>query len=653
MLRARLIAGVPGRPDRLAHRPHRGPLPRLRARALRGRPRRAAAAQEGEARRERRQPRRVERLAPQHRHLRQQGRAGRRRERRRHQEDRQEQEARPLRRAPGRLRQPLHLRAPRLGLAASTRCPKADADPVARPQRPGARRATRRPEADRARLGRPPARLVRHRQGRRPAAATCRPPRPRPRCRSSSACSRIPTWPGSREAGGLEQLLDSEARRNGKFETFKAYFSRPFGLDPRRSRLRPLRKGSHVIGGTILGRVGSTVPGKAAAPRLRDPPGRPRRAEHRPEADPRRLEAARGHRDLPRLRPQRALRRRRRRHVDRPDPAAAEAAAREARALRPAHRHLPGRPRRHPLRPDRPPRAGDARVPGRVRPAARPSAASSPATASTPRSGNVSEHSSGNAVDISTINGIPILGHQEPGGITEQTVQPPDAAAGHDVRRTRSSRCSTSAANTLALADHADHIHVGFHPLFGDNKKLGKQALAVLKPGQWSDLISRLGEIENPVVPTKPSKYALPAQPEALQPGPRRRVGPRAPKARSASSSSSSASSSGRPTAATWCRPVRRRAGGERAGAEDARRARAAASLARRRPRRGAWSRPSRRPCPRPARRSSGRRPSRAPRRRRGWLARRRPRRRSSTARRRACSTARSTPIVSRPPTRT
>ena len=34
-----------GRRDRLAHRPHRGPLPRLRTRALRGRHRRAAAAQ--------------------------------------------------------------------------------------------------------------------------------------------------------------------------------------------------------------------------------------------------------------------------------------------------------------------------------------------------------------------------------------------------------------------------------------------------------------------------------------------------------------------------------------------------------------------------------------------------------------------------------
>jgi hypothetical protein len=65
---------------------------------------------------------------------------------------------------------------------------------------------------------------------------------------------------------------------------------------------------------------------------------------------------------------------------------------------------------------------------------------------------------------------------------------------------------------TFAMADHNDHIHVGFQPMFGANRKLGKQALAVLAPDQWSNLISRLREIKNPVVPTKPSKYALPVK---------------------------------------------------------------------------------------------------------------------------------------------
>jgi hypothetical protein len=65
------------------------------------------------------------------------------------------------------------------------------------------------------------------------------------------------------------------------------------------------------------------------------------------------------------------------------------------------------------------------------------------------------------------------------------------------------------ADNTLALPDHADHIHIGFRPLFGTNAKLGMQALAVLKPGQWNNLLKRLSKIDNPVVPTKVSKYAI------------------------------------------------------------------------------------------------------------------------------------------------
>ncbi len=55
-------------------------------------------------------------------------------------------------------------------------------------------------------------------------------------------------------------------------------------------------------------------------------------------------------------------------------------------------------------------------------------------------SGNVSQHSSGNAVDIAQINGIPVLGNQGRGSITEALVQRPAAAPGHDDAATRSSR---------------------------------------------------------------------------------------------------------------------------------------------------------------------------------------------------------------------
>ncbi|MEA2375266.1 MAG: hypothetical protein QOD53_1729, partial [Thermoleophilaceae bacterium] len=127
-------------------------------------------------------------------------------------------------------------------------------------------------------------------------------------------------------------------------------------------------------------------------------------------------------------------------------------------------------------------------------------------------SGNVSEHSSGNAVDISAINGTPILGHQDKGGITEQTVRRLMALQG-TTRPHQIISLLDLGANTMSLPDHANHIHVGFQPLFGTNAKLGKQALTVLKPGQWSDLIARLKALDNPIVPTKVSKFAIPVNP--------------------------------------------------------------------------------------------------------------------------------------------
>src|SRR3954467_3032830 len=125
-------------------------------------------------------------------------------------------------------------------------------------------------------------------------------------------------------------------------------------------------------------------------------------------------------------------------------------------------------------------------------------------------SGNVSEHSSGNAVDIAAINGIPILGHQGAGSITELVIQRLLTLQGtmkpHQII---SLMTFEGADNTLALPDHADHIHVGFRPLYGSNTKLGRQLESVLKPNQWIKLIDRIGKIDNPTVLTKPSKYAV------------------------------------------------------------------------------------------------------------------------------------------------
>jgi len=128
-------------------------------------------------------------------------------------------------------------------------------------------------------------------------------------------------------------------------------------------------------------------------------------------------------------------------------------------------------------------------------------------------SGNVSEHSSGSAVDIAAINGTPIVGHQGEGSITDTTIRKLLALQGtmkpHQII---SLMTYPNADNTLALADHYDHIHVGFAPEYDANSKSAKELNSVLKPGQWSKLIERLGSIDNPTVSAKPSKYSLDAR---------------------------------------------------------------------------------------------------------------------------------------------
>src|SRR5215218_6308793 len=131
-------------------------------------------------------------------------------------------------------------------------------------------------------------------------------------------------------------------------------------------------------------------------------------------------------------------------------------------------------------------------------------------------SGNVSEHSTGTAVDIAAINGVPIMGHQGQGSITELAIQRLLTLQGtmkpHQIISLMEFQ---GVDNTVALADHADHIHIGFRPLYGANATTAKQVDAVLKPEQWIKLIDRFDEIDNPTVAREPSKYAVEADERA------------------------------------------------------------------------------------------------------------------------------------------
>ena len=168
LMRARVIGGLPVGPRRLAHRPDPGPLPRRRQGRLR--PGAQAHPPPRAGRRERRLRGGVRRAAPRHPDLRPLGRPGGRRQRRPRRPRRPLQAARALRRAPGRLRQHVHLREARRGLLHLSRAARAPHLAARDPPR------ARPPEPDRPPPAPPPGRPARTsaKAARRPAAA---PPR--------------------------------------------------------------------------------------------------------------------------------------------------------------------------------------------------------------------------------------------------------------------------------------------------------------------------------------------------------------------------------------------------------------------------------------------------------------------------------------------
>ena len=82
------------------------------------------------------------------------------------------------------------------------------------------------------------------------------------------------------------------------------------------------------------------------------------------------------------------------------------------------------------------------------------------------KSGNISQHSVGAAVDIGAINGVSMTGGQGPGSLGEQAVKAL-ATLGGIMRPDQiiSLIEMPNVDNTIAMGDHADHLHIGFRPL--------------------------------------------------------------------------------------------------------------------------------------------------------------------------------------------
>jgi hypothetical protein len=317
-----------------------------------------------------------------------------------------------------------------------------------------------------------------------------------------------PTRPKSAEAGGAQQ----EFERTGKIDgttTFESYFSRVFGLDRKDVRLRKLKKGSTVVAGTILGRIGRTS--ARSAPHVLfeiRPAGR-----GAPRIDPKPI--LDGWKLLESTAIYRAAGKNPFFGSDAETPSIGQILLMSKdvlaqRVLANPRVEIYGCGRRD---------VQAGQVDRRVLATLEFLSASGfkPTVTSLKcghgfftSSGNVSHHSSGNAVDIAAINGIPVTGHQGEGSITELAVQRLLTLQGTmkpDQIITLMKFDGTD--NTYAMADHHDHIHVGWQPLYGTNSKLAKQVNAVLKPKQWIKLIDRLGEIDNPTVRRAPSRFAV------------------------------------------------------------------------------------------------------------------------------------------------
>jgi len=320
-----------------------------------------------------------------------------------------------------------------------------------------------------------------------------------------------PSRPNASAAGGAQQVFEQTGMIDG-VETFKGYYERVLGLGRDEVQLKRLRPGAHVVAGTILGRLGRQDARAAYLQFEIRPAGR-----GAPRVDPKPIL------DGWKLLESTAIYRANGKNpffgADAANPSIGQILLMSKEAL---IRRVLTNPQidiyecgRQDVRAGQIDRRVLATLEFLAASGLRPTVTALKCGHSyLTTSGNVSEHSTGTAVDIGAINGITITpSTQGKGSITEMTIQRLLTLQGtmkpHQII---SLMQFAGTDNTFAMGDHDDHIHVGFRPFYGANSRAARQVNAILKPKQWIKLIDRLGEIDNPTVRRTPSKYAVPTR---------------------------------------------------------------------------------------------------------------------------------------------
>ncbi|MGH2925716.1 MAG: lytic murein transglycosylase, partial [Solirubrobacterales bacterium] len=80
-------------------------------------------------------------------------------------------------------------------------------------------------------------------------------------------------------------------------------------------------------------------------------------------------------------------------------------------------------------------------------------------------SGNVSEHTTGDAMDIASINGVPVAGHQGPGTLTDSLIKTVLQLQGSMQPHQVISLEDLPGPISFPLPDHWDHVHIGVYPV--------------------------------------------------------------------------------------------------------------------------------------------------------------------------------------------